>query len=100
MSDTELGVKTRSKLTPPSLFKVILLNDNYTPMDFVVEILKQVFGKGDDEATNIMLHIHNKGRGVAGIYTYELAKQKQAETHRIAKLYQYPLKTILEESAI
>jgi len=100
MSDVATGIRTQNKLKLPSMFKVVLINDDYTPMDFVVEVLKQIFDKQQDEAETIMLHVHTQGRGVAGIYTFEIAKQKQDETHKIAKLYKYPLKTRLEESLI
>ena len=100
MTDTAVATNTKSKTKPPSLFKVVLLNDDYTPMEFVVEILIQIFGKTEEEASAIMLHVHNQGRGVAGIYTFEIANQKQNETHMAARKYNYPLKTKLEESAV
>lgn len=100
MSDTALATKTKSKLKPPSMYKVVLLNDDYTPMDFVIAVLTQIFEKSAEEATAIMLHVHNHGRGVAGIYTLEVATQKQNETHRAARAHSYPLKVTLEESAI
>lgn len=100
MTDTAVHTKTKSKLKPPSMYKVVLLNDDYTPMDFVVAVLMQLFEKSEEEAMAIMLHVHNQGRGVAGIYTFEIAKQKQDDTHRAAKQHQYPLKVTLEESAM
>ena len=100
MADTNTATRTKSKLKPPSIYKVVLLNDDYTPMDFVTEVLKQIFGKTEEEAVAIMLHVHKQGRGVAGIYSLEIATQKQEETHRAAKVYGYPLKTKLEESSL
>lgn len=100
MTDTAVGTKTSTKTKLPSMYKVVLLNDDYTPMDFVVAVLEQIFHKSPEEANAIMLFIHNNGRGVGGIYTFEIAKQKQEEVHLAAKTHGYPLKVILEESAI
>lgn len=100
MADTAEPTKIRTKLKPPSMYKVILLNDDFTPMDFVVAVLQQLYEKSAEEATAIMLHVHNAGRGVAGIYTLEIAKQKQNETHLAARRHGYPLKVTLEESAM
>ncbi|NJO61070.1 MAG: ATP-dependent Clp protease adaptor ClpS [Richelia sp. RM2_1_2] len=98
MSDTELATRTKNKLKPPSQYKVVLLNDDYTAMDFVVAVLVQIFNKSIEESNAIMIHIHMTGRGVAGVYSLEIAKQKQDETHLAAKRYGYPLKSILEET--
>ena len=99
MTDAAVSTKTRSKIKPPSMYKVVLINDDYTPVDFVIAVLMQIFNKPAEEASAITLHIHNNGRGVAGIFTLEIAKQKQEESHRAARAYGYPLKVVIEESA-
>jgi ATP-dependent Clp protease adaptor protein ClpS len=83
-------------LEEPKLYKVIMLNDNYTPMGFVVEILVNVFGKPREEAREIMLTIHNKGSAVCGIYPYDIALTKIEIVHRISRDNGYPLKCIAE----
>ena len=80
--------KTRTK--KPPLYKVILLNDDYTPMEFVVEILKAVFHKQHAEATRIMLHVHQNGMGVAGVYPYEIAETKVRTVEELARQSEYP----------
>jgi len=83
--------------TPPR-FKVVLYNDDYTPMEFVVQLLEAVFGLGPTEATQIMLHIHRKGSGVAGVYVLEVAETKVAAVHRQAEARGYPLRAGVEEA--
>src|SRR6266481_2896849 len=73
---TERKTRTKSKTAKPPLYKVILLNDDYTPMEFVVEVLKAVFHKEHADATRIMLHVHQNGMGIAGVYPYEVAETK------------------------
>jgi ATP-dependent Clp protease adaptor protein ClpS len=80
----------------PRQYKVILHNDDYTPMDFVVEILIEVFKKDELAATQIMLNVHNLGRGVCGIYPYEIAETKVARVHELATLHEYPLQASME----
>jgi ATP-dependent Clp protease adaptor protein ClpS len=89
--------RTRTKLERPPLFKVILLNDDYTPMEFVVELLKAVFHKPHAEATRIMLHVHQNGMGVAGVYPYEIAESKVRIVEELARDNQYPLKCVMEK---
>jgi len=89
--------RTRTKLERPPLFKVILLNDDYTPMEFVVELLKAVFHKQHAEATRIMLHIHQNGMGIAGIYPFETAETKVRTVEELARANQYPLKCVMEK---
>ncbi len=79
------------------MYKVLLHNDDYTTMDFVVMVLETVFGKDTDEATRIMLNVHNQGQGVAGIYTREIGETKVAVVHRMARKNQFPLKCSLEK---
>ena len=94
---TGIVTKTRPKTKKPSLYKVLLLNDDYTPMDFVVYILERFFGKGPEEATQIMLHVHNKGVGICGVYTYEIAETKVAQVMNFAREHQHPLQCTMEK---
>lgn len=80
------------------MFQVLLHNDDYTPMEFVVEVLKQFFGKTAEEAEQITMAIHQKGIGVAGVYTKEIATQKANETMKAAKMYSHPLKASIKEA--
>lgn len=89
--------KTRPKTKKPSLYKVILLNDDYTPMEFVVTILMQVFNKSVEDATTIMLHVHQKGVGVCGVYTYEIAETKVTQVMELARREQHPLQCTMEK---
>ena len=97
--DSEQGValETRTKTKRPPLYKVLLLNDDYTPMEFVIEVLEKFFGKRQDEATQIMLHVHQKGIGVCGIYTYEVAETKAVQVTNYARKYEHPLQMQLEK---
>ena len=85
------------KLKRPPLFQVILLNDDYTPMEFVVDVLRRFFGKDPEEATRIMLHVHNNGVGQCGIYTYEIAETKVTQVMEFARKHQHPLQCIMEK---
>jgi len=89
--------KTQSKTKRPPMFKVILLNDDYTPMEFVVELLKTVFHKPHAEATKIMLWVHQNGLGVAGVYPFEVAETKVHMVEELAREAQYPLKCVMEK---
>tara|TARA_X000001036_G_C19957233_1_gene512458 strand:+ start:192 stop:506 length:315 start_codon:yes stop_codon:yes gene_type:complete len=93
---SQLLVKQKTKKQRPKLFKVILLNDDYTPMEYVVLVLKMIFNKSETEATNIMLMVHNKGSGVCGIFTKEIAETKVFTVMKMAKNDQHPLKCIME----
>ena len=84
------------KLKKPKLYKVLMHNDNYTTMEFVVAILQTVFNKSQDEAFRIMLHIHNNGIGECGIYPYDIAVTKVELTHYLARKNEYPLKCSIE----
>ena len=86
----------RESLQEPPLYKVLLHNDDYTTMDFVVMILQTIFHKNTDEATRIMLNVHHQGVGIAGVYTREIGETKVALVHRIAKRNQFPLRCSLE----
>jgi len=97
--DANTGVATKPKLKTkrPSLYKVLLLNDDYTPMDFVVYVLERFFNKPHDEATRIMLHVHQKGVGVCGVYTYEVAETKVTQVMTFARQHQHPLQCTMEK---
>ncbi|MDG2241997.1 MAG: ATP-dependent Clp protease adapter ClpS [Rhodospirillaceae bacterium] len=95
--DTGVVIKTRPKVKKPSMYKVLMLNDDYTPMEFVVHVLERVFGKNGDDATRIMLHVHQKGVGVCGVYTYEVAETKVTQTMDMARKNQHPLQCTLEK---
>ena len=82
----------------PSMYKVILLNDDYTPMDFVVYVLQKFFNKNQEEATQIMLHVHQKGAGICGIYTYEVAENKSKMVVDFSKKNQHPLQCSIEKT--
>jgi ATP-dependent Clp protease adaptor protein ClpS len=88
---------TRTRTKKPSMYKVLMLNDDYTPMEFVVDVLQHIFQKNRDEATQIMLHVHQKGVGVCGVYTYEVAETKVTQTVDYARKNQHPLQCTLEK---
>jgi len=90
--------QARPKVKKPPLYKVVLLNDDYTPMDFVVQVLKRFFGLSHDKATTVMLHVHTRGRGVAGVYTYEIAETKVVMVNDYAREHEHPLQCTLEEA--
>lgn len=94
--DESILTEQKEKIDKPRLFKVVLHNDDYTTMDFVVLVLKKFFSKSETEATHIMLNVHKKGWGIAGIYTYEIAETKVNYVHSFAKNQQHPLKCSLE----
>ena len=94
---TGLVTKTRPKTKKPSLYKVLLLNDDYTPMEFVVHVLERYFNKGREEATRIMLHVHHKGVGVCGVYTYEVAETKVTQVMDFSRQHGHPLQCTLEK---
>lgn len=89
---------TEKKLKKPPLYKVLLHNDDYTTKEFVVQILEYVFHKANTEAVQIMLHVHQNGIGVAGVYTYEIAETKVALVESLARQHEYPLKCTMEEA--
>ena len=81
----------------PSLYRVLLLNDDYTPMEFVVYILERYFNRSREQATRIMLHVHQKGVGLCGVYTYEVAETKVAQVLDLAKRHEHPLQCVMEK---
>jgi len=90
--------EARPRLKKPPLYRVVLLNDDYTPMDFVVQILQKIFSMDRATATRIMLQVHTKGKGVCGVYTYEIAETKVAQVTGLAQQHQHPLLCTMEES--
>ena len=91
-SDGKTLLKERVHLKKPSLYKVVMHNDDFSTMEFVIEILTSVFGRNASTATKIMLDIHNAGKGIAGVYTLDIAKTKISTVHKLAKLSNFPLK--------
>ena len=94
---TGLATKTRPKTKKPSLYKVLLLNDDYTPMEFVVHVLEKYFAKGREEATRIMLHVHHKGVGICGVYPYEVAETKVTQVMDFSRQNGHPLQCTMEK---
>ena len=92
-----IGIEVEEKLQKPSLYKVILLNDDFTPMDFVVHILKKFFNKDDSAAYDIMIEVHTQGSGVAGVFSFEIAEMKSAQVNAYSKENEHPLKTVIEK---
>ena len=95
---SSLGLKDKPETTEPNLYKVIMHNDNYTTMDFVIETLMKIFNKSAAEATKIMMDIHKKGKGICGIFTYDIAMTKVSQVHKMAKKSEFPLKCSYEEA--
>ena len=97
--DHGLMVETsRPEVAPPPLYQVLLLNDDYTPMDFVVTVLQQFFAMDLEKATQVMLHVHTRGRGVCGVYTREVAESKVAQVNEFSRMNQHPLLCTMEKS--
>lgn len=96
-NSTGVVIKTKPKTKKPSMYKVLMLNDDYTPMEFVVHILERFFGKTREEATRIMLHVHRRGVGLCGVFTYEVAETKVTQVMDFARQNQHPLQCTLEK---
>ena len=95
--ETGLATKTRPATKKPSLYRVLLLNDDYTPMEFVVHVLESFFRKSREEATQVMLSVHRRGIGGCGVYTYEVAETKVTEVVEFARRHEHPLQLTLEK---
>lgn len=95
--DGSVILETRQKTKKPSLYRVLMLNDDYTPMEFVVMVLQRFFGHNHESAQQIMLHVHQRGVGVCGIYTYEIAETKAAQVMDFARRNEHPLQLQLEK---
>ena len=96
-SKTGIVTKTRAKTKKPNLYKVLLLNDDFTPMEFVVLVLQRFFNKGHEDATRIMLHVHHKGVGICGVYTYEVAETKVTQVMDFSRQHGHPLQCTMEK---
>lgn len=94
---TKFAVRKREKLKEPEDYRVILLNDHYTTMDFVVEILMLIFHKNEADANRIMMDVHRKGKGVVGVYTWDIAQTKAAQVHAMAREHEFPLRCVIEQ---
>ncbi|HAI59802.1 MAG TPA: ATP-dependent Clp protease adapter ClpS [Xanthomonadaceae bacterium] len=88
----------KPELERPSLYRVVILNDDYTPMDFVVEVLQVFFGMNREKATQVMLHVHTRGRGVCGVYTREVAETKVSQVNDFSRTHQHPLMCTMEKA--
>ena len=93
----EVVTKPRAKTQRPSLYKVLLLNDDYTPMEFVIHVLERFFAKSREDATRIMLHVHHNGVGICGVFTFEVAETKVAQVVEFARQNQHPLQCTMEK---
>lgn len=96
--DSSLAEATTTRLKPPPLFKVMLLNDDFTPMDFVVEVLQRFFSKNREQATQIMLKVHHEGAGICGVYPHGIAETKVKQVSEYAREHQHPLQCVMEET--
>ena len=94
---TGVVVKPKVQTKKPSMYRVLMLNDDYTPMEFVVHVLERFFNKTREEATRIMLHVHKRGVGVCGVFTYEIAETKVQQVMDFAQQHQHPLQCTLEK---
>ena len=99
-SGTAVETRTQKKLQRPKLYKVLFHNDNYTTRDFVVAVLREVFHKSESDSVTIMMHVHNRGVGVAGVYTYEVAQTKIQQVESLAREHEYPLRLTMEPEEI
>ena len=97
-SDTKTRVKIRTRTERPKLHKVILVNDDFTPMDFVVVVLETFFTMDRERATQVMLHVHTRGKGVCGVYTREVAETKVTQVNEFSRTHQHPLLCTMEKS--
>ncbi len=95
---TAVITRTRTQTRKPAMYRVLLLNDDYTPMEFVVTVLKKYFNKGPEDATRIMLHVHQHGVGECGVFTYEVAETKVTQVMDYARKHQHPLQCIMEKN--
>ena len=97
-SDAGIAVRTKPKTKKPAMYQVIMLNDDYTPMEFVILVLERFFSKSSEEATQIMMHVHQKGVGVCGVFTFEVAEMKVQQVMDLARQHQHPLQCTLEKA--
>ncbi|MEL0021497.1 MAG: ATP-dependent Clp protease adapter ClpS [Rickettsiales bacterium] len=95
--DTGVIIETRPKTKKPSMYKVLMLNDDYTPMEFVVHVLERFFAMNTEQATQVMLHVHRRGVGICGVFPYEVAETKVTQVMDFARQHQHPLQCTLEK---
>ncbi len=95
---TAIITRTKPRTKRPNLYRVLLLNDDYTPMEFVIHVLERFFNKSRDDATRIMLHVHHNGVGECGVFTYEIAETKVTQVMDFARRHQHPLQCIMEKA--
>ncbi|MGL4324117.1 MAG: ATP-dependent Clp protease adapter ClpS [Beijerinckiaceae bacterium] len=95
---TAVITRTKTKTQKPNLYRVLLLNDDYTPMEFVVHVLQRFFAKTEEQATQIMLHVHTNGVGECGVFTYEVAETKVTQVMDLARRHQHPLQCVMEKN--
>jgi len=96
-AETGISTKVRTRTKKPNLYKVLLLNDDFTPMEFVILILERFFNKRQEDATDIMLHVHQNGVGLCGVFTYEVAETKVTHVMDFARQHQHPLQCTMEK---
>jgi ATP-dependent Clp protease adaptor protein ClpS len=96
-SGTAIVTRTKPRTKRPNLYRVLLLNDDYTPMEFVVHVLERFFNKSREDATRIMLHVHQNGVGECGVFTYEVAETKVTQVMDFARKHQHPLQCVMEK---
>lgn len=96
-NQTGVVIKTRPKTKKPSMYKVLMLNDDYTPMEFVIHVLERFFNKNREDATRVMLNVHTRGVGICGVYTYEVAETKVTQVMDLARQNQHPLQCTIEK---
>ncbi|MGI9402258.1 MAG: ATP-dependent Clp protease adapter ClpS [Rhizobiaceae bacterium] len=96
-SGTGVATQVKPKTKKPSLYRVLLLNDDFTPMEFVVHVLERFFSKSGEQATRIMLHVHNHGVGECGVFTFEVAETKVTQVMDFARKHQHPLQCVMEK---
>lgn len=94
---TDIVTDTKPKTKKPSMYKVLLLNDDYTPMEFVVYVLESFFNKSQEDATRVMLHVHQKGVGVCGVYSFEVAETKVTQVMNFSQQNEHPLQCTMEQ---
>ncbi len=94
---TSVVTKTKAKTKKPSMYKVLLLNDDYTPMEFVVLVVERLFHKSHEEATRIMLHVHQRGVGICGVFSYDVAETKETKVVDFSRRHQHPLQCTMEK---
>lgn len=95
--DTDLLTEDKKEVKEPKMYRVILLNDDYTPMDFVIWLLESVFFKNKEEATRLMLDVHQKGQGTCGLFPYDLARTKVMQVKDLSRKHEHPLECVMEE---